>query len=359
MEDLELLKKLSETYGISGHEQRVRNIMKEEYLKYVSSNDISYDKMGSIIAKFGQGGVKFALSGHMDEIGFVVSNITEDGFIKMVPIGGWNPQVLSSQVFKIVTDEGNEYSGVIGSVPPHMLTEEEKAKGLSIDNMFLDASFKSKEDAKNKGVKIGDMIVPSFKVETLANGDFLLGKAWDNRIGCAIMLKVLKLLKEDKEYKNNNTVYAISSCQEEVGCRGAKTASYKVGDIDIAIALDVTIAKDTPGMNKENKMGEGPCILIIDGGLIGHVGLRDYALKIAKEKNIKVQVDYLKRGSTDASQMSLNGSGALSMSLCLSARYIHSHASIISYSDYENAALLIKEMIKYMDKNTFNHLAYE
>ena len=277
--------------------------------------------------------------------------------IKFQSIGGWNPQVVSSQIFKLVTKDNKVYTGIVGSIPPHLLSDAEKQQGLQIDNMFLDIGISSKEEAQKLGIEIGDMIVPNTKVEVFPNGDFLLGKAWDNRIGCAIVLKVLELLKEDKEYQNNNTVYAIASVQEELGCRGAKTSSAKL-DLDVAIALDVTIAKDTIGFDKSNKMGEGPCILVIDGGLIGHVGLREYALKIAKEKNIKVQVDYLKRGSTDASQMVLNGKGALGMSLCLPARYIHSHTSIISYQDYENAAYLIKEMIKYMDKSKFEELAY-
>ena len=356
--DLVLLKELSEVYGISGHEKKVRDIMKREFLKYVKEEDISYDGLGSIIAKSGTKGIKFALSGHMDEIGFVVTNITSDGYLKFQSIGGWNPQVLSSQLFKVVTKDDIAYTGVIGSIPPHLLSEEEKAKGLQIDNMFLDIGAASESDVKALGIQIGDMIVPNTKVEVLPNGDFLLGKAWDNRIGCAIVLKVLQLLKEDKDYSGANTVYAIGSTQEEVGCRGAKTASNKL-DIDIAIALDVTIAKDTIGADKSNKLGLGPCILVIDGGLIGHVALREYALKLAKDHKIKVQVDYLRRGSTDASQMSLSGSGALSMSLCLPARYIHSHASIISYSDFLEAARLIKEMIKNMDKETFEKLAYE
>lgn len=356
--DLELLKKLSEVYGISGHEKKVREIMRQEFLKYVTEDDISYDGLGSIVAKFGSDGIKFAISGHMDEIGFVVTSITSDGYLKFQSIGGWNPQVLSSQLFKVVTKDDATFTGVIGSVPPHLLSEEEKAKGLQIDNMFLDIGATSKDEVSALGIEIGDMIVPNTKVEVLPNGDFLLGKAWDNRIGCAIVLKVLELLKEDSTYKNNNTVYGIGSTQEEVGCRGAKTATSKL-DIDIAIALDVTIAKDTIGADKSNRVGAGPCILVMDGGLIGHVALREYALNIAKENNIKVQVDYLRRGSTDASQMSLNGKGALSMSLCLPARYIHSHASIISYSDYIEAAKLIKEMIKNMNKATFEKLAYE
>jgi len=358
MKDLKLLTKLSEVYGISGHEKEVRNIMKEEFLKYVSNEDIHYDGLGSIIAKYGNKGVKFAIAGHMDEIGMVVTSINEDGYIRFQAIGGWNPQVLSSQTLKVVTKDGKAYTAVVGSIPPHLMSAADLAKGLDLDQMFLDLGVNSKQQVLDMGINIGDMIVPDTKVEVLANNDFLLGKAWDNRIGCAIVLKTLELLSKDKDYNNGNTVYAIGSVQEEVGCRGAKTAS-NIDDVDIAIGLDVTIAKDIVNADKSNRMGEGPCILVYDSGLVGHVGLREYALKIAKKHKINVQVDYLKRGRTDASEMSMTKSGALGMSLCLPARYIHSHTSIISYKDYESASKLIYYMIKEMDEETFKKIAFE
>ncbi len=356
MEDIELLKKLSESYGISGHEKNIRSIIKSEFLKYVDEKDISYDKLGSICAKYGNGGVKIAISGHMDEVGMIVTKITDEGFIKFQTIGGWWSQVLSSQLVKVITEDNKCYTGVIGSIPPHVLTADDLKKPVDIDSLYIDLGANSKEDVLKMGIKIGDMICPNTKVEVMANGDYLLGKAWDNRIGCAIILKVLSLLH--KNNIKNNTYYAMATVQEELGCRGAKTMG-NIDDIDIAIAVDVTIAKDVIGTDGTNKMGSGPCILLYDGGLIGSTALREYALEISKKYNIDVQVDYLKRGSTDAGSLTLLGKGALGMSLCLPSRYIHSHASIISYKDYENAAKLIYNIIKDITVGKFKKMAYE
>lgn len=355
LKDIELLTKLSEVYGISGHEKNVRSIMKEEFLKYVTEDNILYDKIGSICAKYGNGGVKFAISGHMDEVGMIVTSITNDGFIKFQTIGGWWSQVLSSQLVKVVTKDNKTYTGVIGSIPPHILSADDLKKPVDIDSLYIDLGANSKEEVLKMGINIGDMICPNTKVEVLANNDYLMGKAWDNRIGCAIILKVLELLKKDDFTKN--TVYAMGTVQEELGCRGAKTMG-NIDDIDIAIALDVTIAKDVQGTDGSNKMGAGPCILIYDSGLIGHTGLRDFALELSKKYNIPVQLDYLKKGRTDAAELSLLGNGALGMSLCLPSRYIHSHTSMISYNDYENTSKLIYSIIKEMTMEKFKELTY-
>ena len=211
MKDLELLTKLSEVYGISGHEKAVREIMKEEFLKYTDEENIKYDKLGSIWAKYGKGdGVKFAIAGHMDEIGMIVTKITDKGFLKFQTIGGWWSQVLSSQTMKVVTREGKAYTGVIGSIPPHILPPDALKSPVDIDSLYIDLGVDSKEDVEKMGIKVGDMICPDTKVEVMANGDFLLGKAWDNRIGCAIVLKVLELLNEDKEECNGTTDFNLS-----------------------------------------------------------------------------------------------------------------------------------------------------
>lgn len=358
MKDLQLLTRLSEVYGISGREKEVKKIMKEEFLKYVKEEDIKYDKLGSIMAKYGNGsGVRFAIAGHMDEIGMIVTKITEQGFLKFQTIGGWWSQVLSAHTMKVITSEGKAYTGVIGSIPPHILSPEALKNPVDVDTLYIDLGVNSKEEVEKLGVKVGDMICPDTKVEVMANGDFLMGKAWDNRIGCAIVLKVFEMLANDEE-KCGNTVFGMGTVQEEVGCRGAQTVA-NIEEFDVGFGLDVTIAKDVPGTDGANAMGKGPAILLYDSGLIGHAGLREYALEIAKKYDIPVQVDYLKRGATDASKLSMAHSGSIAMSLCVPSRYIHSHSSMISYKDYENCSKLIYHIIKDMDVETFKKIAYE
>jgi len=352
--ELELLKKLTEVDGISGHERQVRNLVEEELVKYIDKKDISYDNLGSLIAKKGNDGPKIMLAGHMDEIGMIVTSITDDGYIKFQTIGGWWSQVMLAQEVTITTSKGERIIGVIGSKPPHILTAEERKNAFKIEDMFVDIGVKNKDEALKLGIGIGDMIAPSFDFKVLANEDSLLGKAWDNRIGVAIMMDVLKKLQN---VDHPNIVYGVATVQEEVGLRGARTASNIVNP-DISIALDVGIAKDTPGTDGSTKMGDGPTLLVYDGGLIGHVGLREVFVEVANEHNIPFQYDYLSRGGTDAGAMHLAHAGSPAISLCIPSRYIHSHASMISKSDFENCVKLVVEVIKKLDKKTVENITY-
>jgi endoglucanase len=352
--ELELLKKLSEIDGVSGREKEVRHLMEQELLKSVGKDDITYDNLGTIIAKKGDKGPKIMLAGHMDEIGMIISKITDDGFLKFQTIGGWWEQVMLAQQMTITTTDGKKYHGVIGSKPPHILSPEERKAVYKIDDMYIDLGVKSREEVEKLGIRVGDMITPSIDFRVMANEDYLLGKAWDNRIGCAVVLEVMK---EFKNQEHPNTIYGVGTVQEEVGCRGAKTSSQLINP-DISIALDVGIAKDTPGTDGSVKMGGGPLILIYDSGLIGHGPLRDLFINTAKENNIPIQIDALKRGGTDAGPMHLAHSGSPAISLCMASRYIHSHTSMISKSDFENTVKLVVAVIKKLDKKTVNQITY-
>jgi len=355
--DLLLLKKLTEANGIGGHERMVRQIMEEEFLQVVSKDDILYDGLGSIAArKVGQeDGPKIAIAGHMDEIGMIVTKITDEGFLKFQTIGGWWSQVMLAQQMTVTTSEGKTYRGVIGSKQPHILSESELKNPVKIEDMYLDLGVASKEEVEKLGIKVGDMITPAIDFQVLANEKYLLAKAWDNRIGCAVAIEVLKQLKGQK---HPNTVYGIGTVQEEVGLRGARTIAQMINP-DIVIAVDVGIAKDVPGTDNSAKLGAGPQILLYDGALIGHVGLREFIVGIADELKIPYQFDYLKRGGTDAGAMHLVHDGAPAMSLCIPSRYIHSHTSIIHKDDFDNTVKLLVEVIKRLDNATCYQITYK
>lgn len=352
--DLDLLKRLTETDGISGHETNVKKLVESELLKFIPKENISYDNIGSIIAKTGNNGPKVMVSGHLDEVGMIVTKITDEGFIKFQTVGGWWSQVMLAQQVRITNCKGESFIGVIGSKPPHILSDEEKKKPFSIDDMFIDLGVKSKDEVLKLGIQIGDMIAPAVNFQVMANEDTLLAKAWDNRIGCAVMLKVMEELQKEA---HPNIVYGVATVQEELGLRGAKTASNIVNP-DISIAVDVGIAKDTPGTDSSTKMGQGPMLLIYDGGLIGHVGLREIFMRAAEENHIPYQFDYLKRGATDAGAMHLAHAGSPAISLCIPSRYIHSHSSLISKSDFENCVKLVVAVIKKLDQQTVNEITY-
>jgi len=351
---IKLLKEITDIYGISGHEAKVREFVKEKFLDSVGVNDLIYDGIGSIIAKKigDEKGPKIAIAGHMDEVGMIVSKITDSGFVKFQTIGGWWSQVMLAQQVVIVSSTGSEIRGVIGSIPPHILTKEQRDKVVKIEDMFIDIGASSKEEAEGWGIKIGDMIAPYSEFHVMKNEKMLLAKAWDNRIGCAI---VIDTLNELKNIKHPNIVFGIATVQEELGLRGGRTSATLIKP-DIVFALDVGIAKDTPNVEEGSKLGNGVEVLVYENGMIGHVGLRKKVIEIADELKIPYQLDMLAGGSTDASSMHLANSGAPGMSLCIPTRYIHSHSSIIHYDDYENTVKLIVEIIKRLDSKMLTEI---
>jgi len=357
MKDLELLKKLTSADGIGSREDEVRNIMKDEFLKYVSRDNIEYDGLGSIVAKkVGlENGPKIMLAAHMDEVGMIVSKITPEGFIKFQTVGDWWSQVMLAQKVTITTRTGKKYRGVLGSIPPHILTANDLKNPVKIEDTYIDLGVSSQKEVEDLGINIGDMITPYLEFEVMNNEDYLLAKAWDNRIGCAMAIKVLEELNN---VEHPNIIYSVGTVQEEIGYRGAKTAANLV-EPDIAIALDVSIAKDVPGADRATKLGDGPGLLIYDSQLVGHVGLRNKIIEIAEELNIPYQFDYLKTSGTDSGKMHTVHAGCPAISFCIETRYIHSHTSIISKKDYENGVKLIVELIKRLDRKTVDQITYD
>ncbi|MCL2522829.1 MAG: M42 family metallopeptidase [Erysipelotrichales bacterium] len=360
METMKLLKSLTELNGVPGQEGEVKKYMEKLGKSYQA--EVSYDNIGSVILKKSglSDGPRIAIAGHMDEVGFMVSRITKDGFIRFIPLGGWYSQVLLAHEVEITTKKG-KVLGVIGSKPPHILSDEDRQKPVSIDSMFIDIGVKNKEEAVGLGITVGDMITPVTKFSMLGNGNYLMAKAWDNRIGCAVVLEVLNNLQN---LKHPNNYYGIGTVQEEVGCRGAKTTANMINP-DIAISVDVGIANDIPAGESDAlndchgmEMGKGPQILLSDSGLIGHRALREFVISVAEELKIPYQITFLKRGGTDAGPMSLAHDGCPSMSLCIPSRYIHSHTSMIHKEDYLNTVKLVTALIERLDKKTVNAITY-
>ncbi len=341
--DLKFLKEITEINGIPGNEVAVREFMEKELNGYV--DEVQYDNIGSYIGvkKGSDNGPKVVIAGHMDEVGFMVTKITDEGFIKFTTMGGWWSQVMLAQQVTITTRKNKEILGVIGSKPPHILGIEERKKPVDINTMFIDVGVKDKEEAEKLGIRVGDMITPYIEFRTMGNEKYLLGKAWDNRIGCAVAIEVAKNLKDEK---HDNILYAVGTVQEEVGCRGATTVGNKINP-DIAIAVDVGIADDIPGGKGEyGKMGEGVQVTLKDRTSIGHKTLREFVEDIAEELEIPIQYQVLAGGGTDAGPLHISHDGAPSLSISIPSRYIHSHTSMIHRDDYENTVKLLTELVK-------------
>jgi len=351
----QLLYDLTMLNAIPANEKQVRKYF-EKAVEGLA-DEISFDNIGSIIArKIGNpDGPKIMVAGHMDEIGFILSEITKEGYVKFIPAGGWWGHVVLSQQFVITTKASKEIIGVVGSKPPHILTPEERKVVVDTKDMYMDLGVSSKDEALALGIQIGDMITPFIETKPLGNPKFLLAKAFDNRIGIALAIEVLKNIQVEK---HENIYYGVGTVQEEVGLRGAGTAAYKISP-DIGIALDVTIAHDYPGGTKETELGKGPCLMIYDSSMVGHVGLRAFAVSICEELKIPYQLSYLRVGGTDAGKIHLTKCGAPSIAVCLPCRYLHSHTSIIHEDDYANAVKLVTEMVKRLDKNIVEQITFD
>jgi putative aminopeptidase FrvX len=347
---MDLLKRLTEAVSAPGYEDEVRKIMQEELEK--TSSELLYDRIGSILGKKegASSGPKVLVAGHMDEVAFMVSEITKDGYLYFTPLGGWWSQVLLSQRVHIITNN-KKFTGVIGSKPPHILTPEERDKVYPIREMFIDIGANSDEQVKEWGIKVGDPVIPICPFEIMPDEDTILAKALDNRAGCYLALKVMEHLQNEK---HPNTVFSGATVQEEVGLRGAATSPYIV-EPDVAIALDVGIAEDDPSSSGKNKpkLGKGPLITFLDASMIPNISFRNFVVEMAEKHNIPYQIEVMTGGGTDAGKFHLFKKGVPSIVIGVAARYIHSHVSMVSKKDLENAVKLLVEVIKGLDENTY------
>jgi len=341
---LEWLKQISEAPGVSGYEQTVKQLLID---KLAAITEISNDKLGSVIFKKTGNDTepKIMLASHMDEIGFMVKNITKEGFLKFTTLGGWWEHVMLGQRVMVHTRYG-EVSGVIGSKPPHVLTPEERKKVVQKRDMFIDVGAKDDTEAKEVfGIRPGDVVVPVSSFTPLKNERYLLSKAWDNRIGCAIMADVLAKLQFES---HPNTVYGVGTVQEEVGLRGAQTSAAVI-DPHVAFVVDTCVAGDTPGITEDqatSKLGQGVAIGIYDASMIPHLKLRDYVIELAEQHHIPYQFAFSEGGGTDAGRIHVHGRGVPTLVISIPTRYIHSHNSIIHRDDYEAAVRLLLAVIK-------------
>ncbi|BDV03514.1 MAG: M42 family metallopeptidase [Candidatus Hepatoplasma scabrum] len=349
--------KLSNLNGISSREEDIATYLKSE-LKSISNLKIERDGLGSIafIKKGKKDGPIISFTTHMDEVGFMITNISKDGFISFSPIGGWWSHVILAQLLRIITEENKSVIGVVGSKPPHLLTREEAQKVLSIKSLFIDVGAKSKEEVLKLGINIGDQVVPyQNDVHKILNNR-LIGKAFDNRISVATGIEIMQQIAT-KEL--DATVIFVCSSQEEVGLRGAKTSSYKWTP-DIAFAIDVTIANDTPGLiANDTKLGSGPALSLFDSSILANPNLFKKIKQIAEKNKINYTIDSLTGGGTDAGTIHLTKNGVVTMTISIPSRYMHSHNSIIDLKDAQLTANLVVKILDELNTDSINEIKYK
>ncbi len=358
--DLKLLEKLSNSFGPSGFEEEVQILIREYGKKY--ADEILYDKTGSIIFKYGSTGPRVMIAGHADEIGFIISQIEESGFIRIQNLGGWWDQVLLGHQVLIKPLSGTKpVIGIIGAQPPHLLTPEAANKLVTLNQVFVDIGCRSAEDVRDLGLEIGDPIVPysQFRIEERVwkindkkrKVQIAIGKAFDDRIGNFVLLELLRRLKEDG-ITLPNTLYLTCTTQEEVGCRGARTAANVIKP-DIGIVVEADICRDIPGITENPiNLGEGVSILAYDQSMIPNPKFRQFVVNSAKENNIKHQLSFLKRGGTDGGPMHLNADGVPTIGTGVPTRHIHSPYGILALDDVEGAVQLLLSVVQSLTSET-------
>jgi len=329
---MEILKQLSEAPGIPGREEAIRVIVREALEAHVDG--IEVDRLGNVIAHKKGKGPKVVVAAHMDEIGFLVSHIDEEtGFLRIAPVGGFDPRTLIAHRVMVHTRNGG-LCGLIGTKPVHVLTDEERKKVPEMKDLFVDIGLAGK-DAKER-VRVGD---PVTLVQTFEEiGELVTGKALDDRLGVYVAIEAARRLG-----KHQADIYFVATVQEEVGLRGARTSAFAVAP-DIGVALDSTIACDIPGVSAHEqvtRLGKGVAIKLKDSASISHTGLVQFLINLAEERSIQYQLEILPRGGTDAGAIQPAREGVAVVTISVPARYVHTVVETSHKADIEAAINLL------------------
>ncbi len=343
---LQLLESLTQAHSVPGYEDEVREI----FLKELDGlGEFGADKNGSVYCTKSGAGPKVMVEGHMDEVGFRVQNILPNGYLKMVPVGGWWGHTLLSQRVEVKNQEGVKMIGTIASKPPHFLSEAERNSVIGVPNMFVDIGARSRAEAEDWGIQLGDPIAPWSPWTPMHQPDWYMTKAFDNRVGMAGAIQVGQLAEP-----TGCQLITAGSVQEELGLRGGKTLA-NVAKPDVAIVLEGPPADDTPGMplsEAQGVLGGGVQIRLHDPSAIMNPKLAKFAIETARREGIPHQVTVRSSGGTDAGSFTLANEGIPSVVLGTPARYIHSHNAIICASDYHAMVALSLAMVNHLDDAT-------
>jgi len=341
--NLPLLKKLCETAGAPGREEKIRDIVRDELADLC--DDVSVDAIGNVTAvKRGSSDGKFMISGHMDEIAFMVSHIDDRGFLHFVPLGGFDPKTLTAQ--RVTVHGRKDLLGVMGTKPIHVMTEEDQKKPIKLEDYYIDIGL-SVEKTREL-VRIGDVVTRQRTLEPM--GDLLNGKNFDDRVGVFIAIEALRAAKANKM-----DVYLVASAQEEVGIRGATVAAHNINP-DVGVAVDITLACDVPfteGHKYITELGKGAAIKAFDASVVPNWKLVDYMRELCEARSIPFQMEILTRGGTDTAAIQRAGSGAAAGCISVPTRYGHSVIETTHPADIEACIQLTAALIETCEKDQF------
>ena len=341
-----LLERLSNAAGPPGAEEPVRAIMVGE-MKGLATVPLRYDGLGSVIGQQGNAGPRIMIDAHMDELGGMVRRVTPSGFLSMQMLGGWLDQALVDQRWIIVGSKG-PVRAVTGIRDIHVITPGERTAVASRDSVFLDVGAKSAAEVAAMGVSPGDPVVPDAPFAVMNGTKNYLGKGWDDRIGCAVLLEAMR---RTATMPHANQLFYVATVQEEVGLRGGRTAAQTVKP-EIGIAIEGGITGDMPGARPEEtqvKLGAGPGMFLYDTSTIANRKMVAYTRKVAAAKGLPLQADLVQGYGDDSAEMQMTNGGTPTINLVVPVRYTHSHNGIVNRQDFDETVDLVVGMLVGMD----------
>ena len=323
----DLIRKLTETYGPSGWEETIRGLIRAEVEPL--ADEVRVDTLGNLIAlrRGSGGGKKVMLAAHMDEIGLIISYVDEQGFLRTQPIGGVD-------VMTLVGGRVQFADGTLGVLAPEKRAEFKKSPELA--KIYVDIGATNREEAQERLGQAVGFVRPFADL-----GQRVAAKALDDRIGCVVLIETLRRLEDSP-----HDIYFVFSVQEEVGLRGARTSAFGL-EPDVGIAVDITAAADTPEAPKmAMKLGRGPCIKVMDSGMLSHPGVKELLIQAAEAESIPYQLEVLDAGTTDAAAIQLAQGGVAAGCVSIACRYYHTPSEMVDMADVENAVQLLLATLK-------------
>jgi len=348
-----LLQRLADAPGPPGAEEPVRAIMVPEMKPY-ATEPIRYDGMGSVIAQQGSKGPRIMIDAHMDELGGMVRRVTPNGFLTMQMLGGWLDQALVDQRWIIIGSKGPVHA-VTGIRDIHIVSPEERTKVFSRDQLYLDVGARNAAEVAAMGVTAGDPVVPDAPFVALNGTNNYLGKGWDDRIGCAVLIEAMR---RTSGMLHPNTLFYVATTQEEIGLRGARTAAQVVKP-EIGIAIEGGITGDTSGARPEEtqaKLGGGPGVFLYDSSTIPNRKMVAFVRQTAAAASLPLQTDLVQGYGDDSAEIQTTNGGTPTVNLVVPVRYTHAHNGIVNRQDFDQMVDLVVAMLMHLDQQAVNEL---
>jgi putative aminopeptidase FrvX len=349
---IQLLQALADAPGPPGFEEPVRKIMVERMKPL--ADKVTYDGLGSVIAVQGNSGPRVMVDAHMDELGGVIRRITPNGFLTMQMLGGWLDQALVDQRWIIIGSRG-PVRAVTGIRDIHLVPQEERTRVYPRDSIFLDVGAKTEAEVSRLGVEPGDPVVPDAPFFVMNGTNNYAGKGWDDRVGCAVVIETMRRLASAP---HPNQIFYAATVQEEIGVRGAHTASDVIKP-EIGIALEGGVVKDAPGTHPEESqviLGAGPGLFLYDSSALPNRKLVAFVKQVAAERSIPLQLDLVQGYGDDSAEIQKSNGGVPTVNLVVPARYTHAHNGVINRRDFDQMVELLVALLQKLDAATVQRI---